>query len=216
MSESLGFAKVLSLNVVNAVIPDVGGSVGITAIDKRSVSDSRKVTTAGVAGDQRSDILNHGMPEQAVYAYAREDYEWWEAELATEIPAGKFGENLTTVGIDVTNAVIGQTWRIGTTLLQVTGPRIPCGTFARWMNEDKWVKRFMAEGMPGTYFPVLEAGEIAAGDEIKIESTPDHGVTVSDVYQLVAGDRDPERMARVLSCPELPEEMRTQVSGYNK
>jgi MOSC domain-containing protein YiiM len=84
------------------------------------------------------------------------------------------------------------------------------------MNEDKWVKRFMAEGMPGTYFQVLEAGEIAAGDEIKIESTPEHGVTVSDVYQLVAGDRDPERMARVLSCPELPEEMRTQVSGYNK
>ena len=142
MSETNSSAKVLSLNVVHAVIPDVGGSVGITSIDKRSVSDSRKVTTAGVAGDQRSDIPSHGMPEQAVYAYAREDYEWWEAELDREIPAGKFGENLTTVGIDVTNAVIGQTWRIGSTLLQVTGPRIPCGTFARFMEEDKWVIHF--------------------------------------------------------------------------
>ena len=206
MSEANGSAKVLSLNVVHAVIPDVGGSVGITSIDKRSVSDSREVTTAGVAGDQRSDIPNHGMPEQAVYAYAREDYEWWEAELEKDIPAGKFGENLTTVGIDVTNAVIGQTWRIGTTLLQVTGPRIPCGTFAR----------FMAEGMPGAYFQILEAGEITAGDEIKIVSTPEHGVTVSDVFQLVSGDRDADRIARVLNCPELPEEMRTQVSGYNK
>ena len=84
------------------------------------------------------------------------------------------------------------------------------------MEEDKWVKRFMDEGMPGTYFQILEAGEITAGDEIKIESTPEHGVTVSDVYQLVAGDRDPERIARVLNCPELPEEMRTQVQGYNK
>ena len=216
MSETSSSAKVLSLNVVHAVIPDVGGSVGITSIDKRSVSDSRQVTTAGVAGDQRSDIPSHGMPEQAVYAYAREDYEWWEVELDKEIPAGKFGENLTTVGIDVTNAVIGQTWRIGSTLLQVTGPRIPCGTFARFMEEDKWVKRFMAEGMPGTYFQVLEAGEITAGDEIKIESTPEHGVTVSDVYQLVAGDRDADRLARVIACPELPEEMRTQVSGYLK
>ena len=216
MSETNSSAKVLSLNVVHAVIPDVGGSVGITSIDKRSVSDSRQVTTAGVAGDQRSDIPNHGMPEQAVYAYAREDYEWWEAELDKEIPAGKFGENLTTVGIDVTNAVIGQTWRIGSTLLQVTGPRIPCGTFARFMEEDKWVKRFTVEGMPGTYFQVLEAGEIAEGNEITIESTPEHGVTVSDVFQLVSGDRDPERIARVLSCPELPEEMRTQVQGYNK
>ena len=216
MSETSSSAKVLSLNVVHAVIPDVGGSVGITSIDKRSVSDSRQVTTAGVAGDQRSDIPSHGMPEQAVYAYAREDYEWWEVELDKEIPAGKFGENLTTVGIDVTNAVIGQTWRIGSTLLQVTGPRIPCGTFARFMEEDKWVKRFMDEGMPGTYFQILEAGEITAGDEIKIESTPEHGVTVSDVYQLVAGDRDADRLARVIACPELPEEMRTQVSGYLK
>ena len=152
-------AHVVSLNVMHAIIPDVGGEVGVTAIDKRPVSDSREVTTAGVAGDKRADIPNHGMPEQAVYAYAIEDYQWWEAELGVSISAGKFGENLTTAGIDVTNAVIGQTWRIGTTLLQVTGPRIPCGTFARWMDIDKWVKRFMAEGMPGTYFQVLEAGE---------------------------------------------------------
>ena len=216
MSAVIGTPRILSLNVVNAIIPDVGGEVGVTAIDKRAVAGSRKVTTAGVAGDQRSDVAAHGMPEQAVYAYAREDYEWWETELETDIPVGKFGENLTTTGVDVTNAVIGQTWRIGTTLLQVTGPRIPCGTFARWMNVDKWVKRFMDEAMPGTYFQVLESGEITTGDEIKIESTPEHGVTVSDVFKLVSGDRDSERIVRVLACPELPEEMRTQVLGYTK
>ena len=209
-------AHVVSLNVMHAIIPDVGGEVGVTAIDKRPVSDSREVTTAGVAGDKRADIPNHGMPEQAVYAYAIEDYQWWEAELGVNISAGKFGENLTTAGIDVTNAVIGQTWRIGTTLLQVTGPRIPCGTFARRMDIDKWVKRFMAEGMPGTYFQVLEPGTITAGDEIEIVATPEHGVTVCDVYQLVAGDRDADRLARVIACPELSEEMRTQVSGYLK
>lgn len=201
---------------MHAIIPDVGGEVGVTAIDKQPVSDARQVTTAGVAGDQRADIPNHGMPEQAVYAYALEDYQWWEAELGIDISAGKFGENLTTTEIDVTNAVIGQTWRIGTTLLQVTGPRIPCGTFARWMDIDKWVKRFMAEGMPGTYFQVLEAGAITAGDEIEIVTTPEHGVTVCDVFQLVAGDRDADRLARVIACPDLPEAMRTQVSGYLK
>jgi MOSC domain-containing protein YiiM len=209
-------SHVVSLNVMHAIIPDVGGEVGVTAIDKQPVSDARQVTTAGVAGDQRADIPNHGMPEQAVYAYALEDYQWWEAELGIDISAGKFGENLTTTEIDVTNAVIGQTWRIGTTLLQVTGPRIPCGTFARWMDIDKWVKRFMAEGMPGTYFQVLEAGAITAGDEIEIVTTPEHGVTVCDVFQLVAGDRDADRLARVIACPDLPEAMRTQVSGYLK
>jgi MOSC domain-containing protein YiiM len=209
-------SHVVSLNVMHAIIPDVGGEVGVTAIDKQPVSDARQVTTAGVAGDQRADIPNHGMPEQAVYAYALEDYQWWEAELGIDISAGKFGENLTTTEIDVTNAVIGQTWRIGTTLLQVTGPRIPCGTFARWLDIDKWVKRFMAEGMPGTYFQVLEAGAITAGDEIEIVTTPEHGVTVCDVFQLVAGDRDADRLARVIACPDLPEAMRTQVSGYLK
>jgi MOSC domain-containing protein YiiM len=84
------------------------------------------------------------------------------------------------------------------------------------MEEDKWVKRFMAEGMPGTYFQVLEAGEITAGDEIEIVATPEHGVTVSDVYQLVAGDRDADRLARVIACPDLPSEMHVQVSGYLK
>jgi MOSC domain-containing protein YiiM len=209
-------ATIFSLNVMHALIPDVGGEVGITAIDKRPVSDTREVTTAGVAGDKRADVPNHGMPEQAVYAYAIEDYQWWEAELGIEIPVGKFGENLTTTGVDVTNAVIGQIWRIGTSLLQVTGPRIPCGTFARWMDVDKWVKRFMAEGMPGTYFQVLESGAITSGDKIEIVSTPEHGVTVNDVYQLVAGDRDADRLARVIACSDLPEEMHTRVSGYLK
>lgn len=201
---------------MHAIIPDVGGEVGITAIDKRPVHDARQITTAGVAGDQRCDIPNHGMPVQAVYAYAIEDYQWWEAELGIDISAGKFGENLTTTEIDVTNAVIGQIWRVGTTLLQVTGPRIPCGTFARWMNIDKWAKRFMAEGKPGTYFQVLEAGTITAGNEIEIVATPEHGVTVADVYQLVAGDRDADRLARVIACPDLPDEMHTRVSGYLK
>ena len=209
-------AQIVSLNVVHEIIPDVGGSVGVTAIDKRPVSDARQVTTAGVDGDQRADIENHGMPEQAVYAYAREDYEWWEAELGAEFKPGVFGENLTTTNIDVTNAVIGQTWKVGTTLLQVTGPRIPCGTFSRWLGREQWVKRFMAEGMPGTYFRVLEAGVISAGDEITIVETPEHGVTVSDVYQLVSGDRDPDRLQRVFNCVDLPEEMHTRVAGYIK
>jgi MOSC domain-containing protein YiiM len=84
------------------------------------------------------------------------------------------------------------------------------------MDIDKWVKRFMAERMPGTYFQVLELGTITAGDEIEIVATPEHGVTVCDVFQLVAGDRDADRLARVIACPDLPREMHVQVSGYLK
>jgi MOSC domain-containing protein YiiM len=192
--------RIDSLNVVHAEIPDVGGSVGVTAIDKRPVTDRRGVTPAGVAGDHRADMKDHGSEDQAVYAYASEDYAWWCRQLGRELPAGVFGENLTTSGIDVTHAVIGATWRMGTALLQVSAPRIPCGTFQRWMAEERWVKRFTDAGRPGTYLRVLEAGELARGDAIEIVSVPGHGVTVLDCFRVYTGDRDAERLRRVAAC----------------
>lgn len=207
-------ARVISLNVVFAEVPDEGGTMPFTSIDKRPVEDSRFVTSDGVAGDKRSDMKHHGSPDQAVYAYSSEDYGWWSVELDQKLTAGQFGENLTTAGIDLNNLVIGSVFTVGSARLRATKPRIPCATFGRWMQQDQWVKRFTAENRIGAYFEVLDAGEITAGDEFELESTPDHGVTILDYFKVHTGDRDPERVKKCSQCPDIALETREKFSKF--
>lgn len=207
-------AHVVSLNVLFAEIPDVGGSVGITSIDKRPVEGSRLVTSSGVAGDKRSDMKHHGSPDQAVYAYAQEDYSWWSNELQRELTPGQFGENLTTNGIDLNNLVIGSVVKCGNTKLRVTKPRIPCSTFSRWMQQDQWVKRFSDQGRVGTYLAVLESGEIKAGDEFLVDSVPSHDVTILDYFKVHTGDRDVTRVTKCANCQDIDVETREKFSKF--
>ena len=207
-------AHVVSLNVLFAEIPDVGGSVGITSIDKRPVEGSRLVTSSGVAGDKRSDMKHHGSPDQAVYAYAQEDYSWWSNELQRELTPGQFGENLTTNGIDLNNLVIGSVVKCGNAKLRVTKPRIPCSTFSRWMQQDQWVKRFSDQGRVGTYLAVLESGEIKAGDKFLVDSVPSHGVTILDYFKVHTGDRDVTRVTKCANCQDIDVETREKFSKF--
>ena len=203
-------AHVLSLNVLHAEVPDVGGSVGITAIDKRPVTDRREVTTAGVAGDKRSDVKHHGHTDQAVYAYSTEDYEWWSEHLGRQLGAGVFGENLTTLGIDWNAAKPGTIIEIGSAVLQVSTPRIPCGTFQRWLNEEQWVKRFNEAGRWGSYLRVITPGDVGAGDEIKVTSVPNHDVSITDLARVHTGAREFAQLTRVADCEDIPESFRTK------
>ncbi len=107
------------------------------------------------------DQDNHGGVDQALYAYAREDLDWWTEQLGRELLNGIFGENLTTAGLDVNAALIGEIWRVGEAVVQVTLPRIPCVTFKSWLDEPHWVKRFAAGRRPGAYLRVLTAGTVA-------------------------------------------------------
>mgnify|MGYP003344223443 CR=1 FL=1 len=202
--------RVLSLNVVYADIPDVGGSVGITAIDKRPVEGPRHVTTDGIAGDHRCDMENHGHTDQAVYAYAREDYDRWSAQLGRELRDGEFGENLTTSGVDWNAIEVGTVVRIGSAVLQVSCPRIPCSTFGRWVQQEQWVKRFNDAGRWNTYRRVVQDGELGAGDDIAIEARPGHGVTVTDVARVYTGNRDHDRLVRVEACDDVDEATRAK------
>lgn len=171
------------------------GTIGITAIDKRPVDGPVRVRPLGLHADVQADRKHHGGVDQAVYAYADEDAAFFAESLGRDVPPGLFGENLRTSGIDVTGAVTGERWRIGETLeLEVTVPRTPCGTFARRMQVDRWVKRFAEEGRPGAYFRVLRSGPVAAGDPIVVTHRPDHGVTIG---QLFAGP-SPEQARAVL------------------
>ncbi|MGC5616506.1 MOSC domain-containing protein [Georgenia sp. Z1491] len=166
------------------------GSRGLmSGIDKRPVDRPLTVLRHGVWGDVQGDRENHGGLFKAVYAYASETRQAWADAVGTEYPPGAFGENLVTSGIDVDEAVIGTRWRVGTTVLRVTSPRTPCRTFAAWMGEPDWSRRFTAGGRCGAYLGVEETGEIAAGDDILVEDVPEHGVSVGDAFRGLDADR---------------------------
>ncbi len=153
---------------------------------------------SGVVGDELGSRKHHGGETQAVYAFAREELDWWERELGRHLPDGMFGENLTTSGLDVDASVIGERWRVGTALLEVCGPRIPCATFAAHLGERGWVKRFAARERVGAYLAVSEPGVIEPGDTIDVVHRPDHGLTVPLFFVAAMGDREAAR--RILAA----------------
>ena len=183
-------ARVLSINITSIVHQgEWTGSEGRTGIDKRSVAGAIEFKNNGVVGDRVIDTNVHGGYEQAVYAYAREDAQWWEREINEEIPAGRFGENLTTEGIDVNAALVGEQWKIGSVILEVSQPRIPCRVFAGFWKRATLIKDFTQAGRPGTYLRIIQEGTAQAGDAIEVIFKPDHTISISDLFAAKSGER---------------------------
>jgi MOSC domain-containing protein YiiM len=180
--------------------PNPHKEIGWTGIGKQSTDGPVEVRApgpktiglgSGLVGDFIGDGKHHGGDDQAVYAFQREDLDEWERRLGRELPNGFFGENLTTIGLDINNARIGERWRIGDeVVLQVTAPRIPCATFRGWMGEKAWAKIFTAAGRPGAYLKVLTPGAIRAGDPIEVIDRPDHEVTVTLLFKATTTERE--------------------------
>jgi len=187
---SMPGARVISLNRGHISDLVIGGKPDRSAIDKLPVLGPVEVGTLGLDGDEQADKQHHGGTDQALYAYAREDLDWWTEQLGRELRNGLFGENVTTAGIDISAALIGETWQLGETLVQVTAPRIPCVTFRSWMSEPGWVKRFAAAGRPGAYLRVLAAGRVQADDDLTVVKVPTQAVTVAESMRAYYGDRD--------------------------
>jgi len=160
-----------------------------SGIDKKPVAGRVVVHPLGLDGDVQVNRKHHGGEGQAVYAYAQEDADFWIAELGRELPPGRFGENLRTSGLDLRNAVLGDRWKVGTALLEVTAWRIPCANFARFWGVPDLVKRFAAHGATGAYLRVLEVGELGAGDAVEIVHRPDHGITVETAFRITTTER---------------------------
>ena len=183
-------ARVLSINITSVVHQgEWTGSEGRTGIDKRSFTGAIEFKNDGVVGDRIIDTNAHGGYDQAVYAYAREDAQWWEREINEEIPAGRFGENLTTEGIDVNAAIIGEQWKIGSVILEVSQPRIPCRVFAGFWKRATLIKDFTQAGRPGTYLRIIQEGSAQAGDLIEVIFKPDHTISISDLFAAKSGER---------------------------
>ncbi|WP_428935215.1 MOSC domain-containing protein [Streptomyces sp. ACT015] len=200
--------KLLSVNLGRARhLPYTNPAVGVSGIDKRPVEGpvrvaapgAKGVAGSGLAGDAVCDLRHHGGDDQAVYAMAREDLDDWERELGRALPNGVFGENLTTEGVEVSGALIGERWRIGSAvLLEVTSGRIPCRTFQGHVGEQGWVRRFTRKGAPGAYLRVIEPGEIRAGDPVEVVERPGHDVTVA--LQFRASTTERELLPRLLAA----------------
>ncbi|HEY7266851.1 MAG TPA: MOSC domain-containing protein [Solirubrobacterales bacterium] len=195
--------RVLSVNVGRPrPIPHRGKQV-MTGIYKVPAEGRVAARGTNLEGDEQANRKVHGGFDKAVYAYAREDYVWWEEELSMALDPGTFGENLTTQGMDLNEALVGERWRVGTVLLEVSEPRLPCFKLGHRMGTQRFVKRFARARRTGTYLRIVEEGELGAGDRIQVVSRPDHGVTIGLFAEarLGNGDRKSEIEERLAGRP---------------
>lgn len=178
---------------------------GVSGIDKRPVAGPVRVGAppagcSGLDGDSICDPENHGGPDQAVYAFTREEMDWWQDRLGRPLANGTFGENLTTTGLDVTGARLGERWQVGEAVLEVTGPRIPCATFAVWMHERGWLRAFTERARPGAYLRVVTPGHLQAGDAIEVRFRPQHDVDIGLTFRALTRERN--LLPRLLNAGE--------------
>jgi MOSC domain-containing protein YiiM len=215
MTPSSTRARVVSVNLAR-VRPNPFKEAATTGIDKQPTSEPVQIRApgtraeglgSGLVGDSIGDRENHGGDGQAVYAYAREDLDRWASVLGRNLSSGSFGENLTTEGIDVNAALIGERWVIGDEVeLQITGPRVPCSTFRGWIDRPSWLKTFTEAALPGPYLRVVAPGSVRVGDAITVSHRPDHEVTIALVFRALT--REPELLPSILDATDLPQEER--------
>jgi MOSC domain-containing protein YiiM len=178
----------------------------LTAIWKQPVAGRVAVRGVNLAGDDQADRSVHGGPDKAIYAYAAEEVQAWERELGRELGEAAFGQNLTTQGVSVSDAVIGEQWRLGSTVLEVAQPRQPCFKLGIRLGEPGFVKRFAQASRPGAYLRILKEGELGAGDRIEVAGRPEHGITCRMVSDAIL--RDPSLLPVVVRARELPASLR--------
>ena len=194
--------RLVSVNVGAPAPLSAGRRTVESGIVKAPVAGRVRVEGANVAGDRQADLSVHGGPDKAVYAYAVEDYRWWSAGLGVALDPATLGENLTVSGLDVSGAVIGERWRIGTTLLEVAQPRLPCFKLGMRMGDPVFPSRFSAANRPGAYLRIVEPGDVGAGDAVDVLDRPSHGVTIAEVSRALLGERT--LWPHVLRATQLP------------
>ncbi len=173
-----------------------------TGIFKEPVAGPARITTLGLQGDFIGSPKHHGGPDQALYVYTREDYAWWSQELGRELPPGTFGENLTVRGLESAALRIGDQLRVGTGVLQVSAPRIPCATLAARMGDPRFVKRFKLAERPGLYCRVLQEGTVRPGDPVTAAPYEGETVTILEMFRdYYAKGRGEADLRRYLAAP---------------
>jgi MOSC domain-containing protein YiiM len=192
---------VLSVNVGAIRQVDREGERVSTGIWKSPVTGRIALRGVNLEGDDQADRTVHGGPDKAVYAYAREDYDYWREREGMQTSAGLFGENLTTGGIDLSSALAGERWSVGTTLLEVSQPRLPCYKLGIRVGDPHFIRRFLLARRMGAYLRIVQEGDVGAGDAVEVVSRPAHGVSLRDMTDAL---RDPAKARALRAVPELP------------
>src|SRR5262245_18946423 len=201
MATSTG--RVLSVNVGAVREFEYAGRTARSGIWKSPVVGRIAVRGVNLVGDDQADRGAHGGPDKVVYAYAVEDARWWQRQISRPLGYGEFGENLTTEGIEVNDALVGERWQIGNTVLEVSEPRIPCWRLGVRMNDKMFPRLFTEALRPGTYLRLVAEGTVGSGDEIRVLERPTHGLTIRDVFRIYTRDREVvPRLLRVLRISE--------------
>ncbi|MFT2016909.1 MOSC domain-containing protein [Streptomyces sp. 796.1] len=193
--------NVISVNTGPIVPAEFARRRGRSAIKKLPTTGRVKVGPLGLEGDEQAEYF-HGGELQAVYAYAREDLDWWSERLQRPLRNGIFGENLDLIDFDASGAVLAEKWQVGEVLLQVMAPRMACGTFGGWMQETGWAKRFNGARRPGVYLRVLEGGSVAVGDRVEVVWRPARHVTVAEAVGAILDEQDVLRRITAMADEE--------------
>jgi MOSC domain-containing protein YiiM len=204
--------KVLSVNVGLPREFEYNGHPARSAIWKSPVAGRVAARGVNLAGDDQADRRAHGGPDKAIYAYAVEDLGWWAREIGRPLEYGELGENLTTEGVDASGALVGERWVVGTTVLEVSEPRVPCWRLGVRMNDKLMPRRFTEALRPGAYLRIVIEGDIGAGDAIQIQEHPHHDLTVRDILRIYAFDR--QEVGRLLTIPGMSESWRRWAEHY--
>ena len=203
---------VVSVNVGRPHMFEYNGHRVKSAIWKSPVAGRIAARGVNLEGDEQADREAHGGFDKAIYAYAIEDMRLWEQKLGRSLQYGEFGENLTTRGVDVNDALVGERWEIGTTVLEVSEPRVPCWRLGVRMNDQMFVRRFTEALRPGAYLRIVVEGNLEAGDEIRVVDKPDHNLTIRDVFRIYTRDRDDA--GRLVAIPQISESWRKWAESW--
>lgn len=198
--------RVLSVNVGRPREFEFNGRPARSAIWKSPVAGRVAARGVNLDGDDQADRKAHGGPDKAVYMYAVEDLRWWERETGRMIPYGGFGENLTSEGIEVNDALIGERWRIGSAVFEVSEPRIPCWRLGVRMDDPGFIRRFTEAQRPGAYLRIVVEGDVGADDIVSLVSKPPHDLTVRDIFRIYTRDR--HEVERLIGVPGVSESWR--------
>lgn len=195
--------RIVSVNVAEPEQVTAPDGLVLTAICKRPVNGAVDVTRRNIAGDRQADLRVHGGADKAVYAYPVEHYAVWRDKLdRDDLDFGQFGENLTTEGILEDDVRIGDQYQVGTCLLEVSQPRVPCFKLGIKMNDPAFVKRFFKSRRVGFYLRVTEEGALQAGDSVKRLAMGTD--TIREVYDITFNKpKDGEAQQRLLEDPKL-------------
>jgi MOSC domain-containing protein YiiM len=204
--------RLLSVNVGGPREFEYRGRAARSAIWKSPVRGRVAARGVNLAGDDQADRQAHGGPDKAAYAYAIEDYRWWEGELRRPLAYAEFGENLTTEGIEVNGALVGERWQVGTVVLEVSEPRIPCWRLGVRMNDPQFPRRFTEALRPGAYLRIIVEGELGEGDAIRVVEKPGTGLTVRDVFRIYTRDR--QEAGRLLEVPQMSDAWKTWAADF--